>query len=183
MQLYIKSGDIVLARLPLVPGLKQVEVAQLPDDTRRLEAEAFMRGFQGEILDLIGLRSLLSARIKLLVKDRKLAEAEKLLVELRGLKDYSAMADSLDSLQRKMLDEAAGPITPGTQNRIDNMFQATREMLQKFLQNDLVREAETVVSQALKTTPASQDSVPAGGQPGNNPPSNNTPDNATAGNT
>ncbi len=162
MQLYVKSGDIVLARLPLVPGLKQIEVAQLPDDTRRLEAEAFMRGFQGEILDLIGLRSLLSARITLLVKDSKLAEAEKLLAELRALKDYSAMADSLDGLQRKILDESAGPITPGTQIRIDNMFQATREMLQKFLQNDLVRDAETAVNRALKAPTAPSEVTPAG---------------------
>ncbi len=146
IQLYVKSGDVVLARLPVVPGISPLEKAELADDSRRLEAEAFMRGFQGEILDLIGLRALLSSRINRLVAQNKMKEAEKVLVELRSLNDYSAMVDGLDRLQRKVLDESNGPITLGAKSRIDRLFQSTREMMQKFLQNDLVRDAETTFS-------------------------------------
>ncbi len=145
VQLYVKSGDVVLARLPLVPGISPLEIAQLADDSRRLEAEAFVRGFQGEVLDLIGLRTLLSTRVKKLLQQNKKAEAEKVMAELRGLKDYSAMVETLDKLQRKLLDDSLGPVSMGAKARIDKMLQTTREMMQKFLQNDLVRDAETAV--------------------------------------
>ncbi len=52
-----------------------------------------MRGFQGEVLDLIGLRALLSNRVNRLVAQNKMKEAEKALVELRALKDYSGMVE------------------------------------------------------------------------------------------
>ena len=146
VQLYVKSGDVVLARLPLVPGISPLEIADLADDSRRLEAEAFVRGFQGEVLDLIGLRTLLSTRVRKLVQQNKKAEAEKVMTELRSLKDYSAMVETLDKLQRKLLDDSIGPVTMGAKARIDKMLQTTREMMQKFLQNDLVRDAETVVA-------------------------------------
>ncbi len=74
--LYVKSGDTVLARLPLVPGLNTVDLADLPSDARRLEAEAHFKGFQGEILDLIAKRAILNSRVSLLLKDGKIAEAE-----------------------------------------------------------------------------------------------------------
>jgi hypothetical protein len=146
VQLYVKSGDVVLARLPLVPGISPLEIAELADDTRRLEAEAFVRGFQGEILDLIGLRTLLSTRVRKLVQQNKKTEAEKVMAELRSLKDYSAMVETLDKLQRKLLDDSIGPVSMGSKARIDKMLQTTREMMQKYLQNDLVRDAEAVVA-------------------------------------
>ena len=146
VQLYVKSGDVVLARLPVVPGISPLEVAELADDSRRLEAEAFVRGFQGEVLDLIGLRTLLSTRVRKLVQQNKKTEAEKVMSELRTLKDYSAMVETLDKLQRKLLDDSLGPVSMGAKARIDKMLQTTREMMQKFLQNNLVRDAETVVA-------------------------------------
>lgn len=151
VQLYVKSGDVVLARLPLVPGISQLEVAALADDSRRLEAEAFIRGFQGEVLDLIGLRTLLSTRVRKLLQQSKKAEAQKVMAELRGLKDYSEMVETLDKLQRKLLDDSLGPVSMGAKARIDKMLQTTREMMQKYLQNDLVRDAETAVERGIAT--------------------------------
>jgi hypothetical protein len=144
--IYIKNGDTVLAKLPMVPGLRQTEVARLPDDTRRLKAEAFVRGFQGEILDMVGLRKLLAARIQVHLKNGKREAAQATLEELRQLKNYNDMADELEAIQRRMLDENSGPIPIAAKNRIDRMFQSTREMLQKYLQDNLLSDSERAVS-------------------------------------
>ena len=45
---FVKNGDTLLARLPIVNGIKPIEQADLPDDRRRLETEAFLKGLQGE---------------------------------------------------------------------------------------------------------------------------------------
>jgi len=144
--IYIKNGDTVLAKLPMVPGLRQTEVARLPDDTRRLRAEAFVRGFQGEILDMVGLRNLLAARIQMLLKNGQREAAQASLQELRQLKNYNEMAGELEAIQRRMLDETSGPIPIAAKNRIDRMFQTTRDMLQKYLQDNLLSDSERAVS-------------------------------------
>ncbi len=144
-QIYIKSGDTVLAKLPMVPGLKEIEIAKLPDDSRRLQAEAFVRGFQGDILDLIGMRNLLAAQVQLYLKQNRLPQAEDALESLRRLRNYNEMADELESIQRVMMDESTGPISFGAKRSIDRMFQTTRELLQKYLQDNLLRDAEQAV--------------------------------------
>lgn len=154
MQIYVKSGDNIMAMLPMVPGLKTIEIAELRDDSRRLQAESFVRGFQGEILDLIGLRNLLAAQITLYLKDKDFEEAEKALDQLRGLQSYNEMADELGLIQRRMLDEKDGPIPPLAKSRIDRMFKTTLDMLQKYLQDDLVGKSERAVSDA-KESPGS----------------------------
>jgi hypothetical protein len=141
-QLYVKSGEQLLAKLPIVPGLKQVETAELQDDRGRLNVEAFVSGFQGEILDLIGLRNLLAARVRLLLKDDRLAEAEAVVDELRRLRNFDEMADELELIQRRALNEREGEIPASAKNSIDRMFQTTRDLLQKYLQDDLVDQTE-----------------------------------------
>lgn len=142
MLLYVKSGDTILARLPLVPGLNAVDVADLPSDARRLEAEAILRGFQAEIMDLIGKRAILSARVGQFLKERKFDEIEEVIKEARQLRDYKSMADTLDGLQRRLLDETKEPVPMAAKSRIDRMTQTTRDMLQKYLENDLPQKLE-----------------------------------------
>lgn len=142
---YIKNGNTLLAKLPIVTGLSAEEAADLPDDRRRLEAEAFIKGIQGEVLDLVARRQILAKRIRDFVDVKNKAEAEKLLNELRTLKSYDKMQEELDALQRRILSSERGPITAGTQIRIDKMFDTTRQMLQKYLQDKLLRDLELAV--------------------------------------
>ncbi|RMF45437.1 MAG: hypothetical protein D6753_00145 [Planctomycetota bacterium] len=149
MLVYVKNGDTVLAKLPMVPGLRQREVAELPDDRRRLRSEAFVRGFQGEVLDMVGLRSLLAAQIQMYVKEKDRQRAEAALRHLRRLPNYTEMADRLERIQREMLNEENGPITRSERARIDRMFQITRDMLQKYMQDDLLPRSEQLFRQAF----------------------------------
>lgn len=146
--LYVKSGETVLARLPMVPGLTPEEIAELPSDARRLEAEAFISGFQSDVFDIIGLRSLYHARARKRIGENKIDEAKQLVAELRGLPTFTEVSDQLEGLQRKMLDESSEQIPPIAKARIDRMFQNTRDMVQKYLQEDLAVEIDRLISQA-----------------------------------
>lgn len=148
LQLYVKSGEFVLGKLAMVPGLNAVEVAQLADDTRRLEIEAFVRGFQVEIIDLIGLRNVLAARIKLHAKNGRLDEAKKTLDRLVSLENYEEMANRLVFIQRKFLDDAQEEIPAYSKLKVDRMFAVTRELLQKYLQDGLVETSRQLIDTA-----------------------------------
>ncbi len=143
--LYVKSGDTVLAKLPFIPGLREVDVAELLDDTLRLQTEALVRGFQSKILDQIGLRNLYAARAKILLKNGKLEEATKVVDKLRKLKDFNEMNDELSRLERQILEQISlNPPPRAGQLQIDKMFKSTRDMLQKHLQDNL---ASTIAEQ------------------------------------
>ena len=56
--IYVKNGSHLLARLPIVPGhLTQLSV-ELPSDDKRLEAEAFVKGMESTVMDLVARREI-----------------------------------------------------------------------------------------------------------------------------
>lgn len=174
---YVKNGETLLARLPIVVGLQPVVTAEVADDSRRLQAEAFLRGLQSETVDLVALRQVTAARIRMRIEEGKLPDAQKLMEELIRLDDYEKMARNLDDVQRQVLDPAGGAITPVAQMKIERMFQQTRELLQKYLQNDLVKKVEKELDAALKGGSPQPPSEPAptAPQPSSTAPANNNP--------
>lgn len=154
VMLYVKSGSTVVARVPLVPGLNELETAELPDDSLRLQAEAHVRGFQGRVLDLIGLRNLLAARVRLNAKKGNLDSARRALDQLRGLADFNKMNDELNRIQQTILQQADPNIPQSTQTQIDRMFKVTRDMLQTYLQTETVAEASRLLEEASESQPS-----------------------------
>ncbi len=145
---YVKNGDTLLARLPIVTGLKSVDQADLPDDRRRLETEAFLKGLQGEVLDLVVRRRILESRIKQKIKANQLDIAERLLDELKRVKSYERMSEQIEGIQRRALSTEQGAVSTGVVKRIDKMVDTTRQMMQKYLQDTLVRDLESQLNQA-----------------------------------
>ncbi|NUQ61327.1 MAG: hypothetical protein HUU20_02495 [Pirellulales bacterium] len=137
--LLVKSGSILLARLPIVPGLETEITAPVPDDDQRLEAEGFVNGFQEELVDLVTRREVLVARIRSRIQAGKLNEAEALLSELRLMKNREEFRRDLDREQKKIFSE-----DPVVQRRIDTLFSDTHKLLQRYLDpaqvEQLVRE-------------------------------------------
>ncbi|MBL8868335.1 MAG: hypothetical protein JNK90_01020, partial [Planctomycetaceae bacterium] len=181
---YVKNGETLLARLPVVLGLSPVVTAEVPDDSRRLQAEGLMKGFQSEVVDVVAARQIGAARVRLRIDERKLDLAQEMLDSLRKVKDYDIMARELDAIEKRVLDKKAGDITPVAQMRIEKMFQQTRELLQKYLQNDLVKKVERELDAAIKggeapaETPAPTTPVPASPtQPAPSQPAPATPQN------
>ena len=93
--LYVKNGGAVLARLPLVPGLTETEVADLTGDDMRLQAEAYIRGVQNAIIDLVAIRKLLEARIRMRLTKGQMTEAEDLLRALRDQPTNEKLASDM----------------------------------------------------------------------------------------
>lgn len=157
---YVKNGETLLARLPVVIGLSPVVTAEVPDDSRRLQAEGFLKGLQSEVVDVVASRQVAAARVRMRIDEGKLDLAKEMLGDLQKIKDYEKMARELDDIQRKVLDPAGGTITPVAQIRIEKMFQQTRELLQKYLQNDLVKKVEKELDAALKGQAAPAEPAP-----------------------
>ena len=62
--LFVRNGQQLLGKLPLVPGDQPLLVAPLRDDELRLEAEGFLLGVQENLVDLVARREVLAVRIR-----------------------------------------------------------------------------------------------------------------------
>ena len=158
---YIKNGETLLARLPVITGYREQEKADLPDDRRRLQAEAFLKGLQGEVLDLVVRRKILDARIKKKIEDGKKDEAFALLDELKKVKNYDGLAAQMQNILRRATSTEMGPVPGPVAERIDKMIDATRILMQQYLQTDLVRELEVKLLGGAAPSAAPTDQPPS----------------------
>ncbi len=145
---YVKNGDTLLARLPIANGMKSVEQADLPDDRRRLETEALLKGLQGEVLDVVIRRKVLEARIKQEIRKKDFEKAEKMLEELKRVKSFEKMSEQVEAIQRRALAAERGPLLFGVSKKIETMLDATKSLMQKYLQDTIVRTLETEILDA-----------------------------------
>ncbi|WP_254510706.1 hypothetical protein [Anatilimnocola floriformis] len=146
--LLVKSGNQLLARLPLVPGQQpQLEAAVVNDDGR-LQAEGFIASLQSKIMDLEARRQISAVRIRAKIKDDKLDDAQKMFEEFRNLETRSDLSRMLDKQIIKSVD-------PTTQKRIDKMLVDARTLLSKFLDPELGNAMQRELLAAKKpATPA-----------------------------
>lgn len=144
--LYVKNGGAVLARLPIVPGLTTIEVADLLGDDQRLRAEAYVRGTQNAIVDLVAIRTLLGARIRLRLEKGQMTEAKDLLQALKDQPTYETIAADMG---KKLVQIKGRNITE--QRKIDTLFALTRDMLVKNINSKLLIELEADVAAAEAT--------------------------------
>ena len=146
--LYVKNGGAVLARLPIVPGHHPKAIADLSGDDMRLQAEAYIRGVQNAIIDLVAIRELFKARIMMRLKRGDIDEAEELLEKLRNEPSNEKLANDMGKKQTMFL-KAIGR-NPGQQRKVDDLFSTTRTMLSKHINGALLRDLESAFLEAKK---------------------------------
>ena len=153
---YLKNGAQLLARLPMVPGLEPMLIASVPDDAPRLQAEGFVKGIQGQLMDLEAQREILKARFMLRIgeaaalsgeeKVAKLKEAQALLEEIKQLPTRNDLGLQLDAQQNQQI---VSPVA-SVQSRIDQLYAKLREALGKYLSPGLVNELTGVLNDAQR---------------------------------
>ena len=107
-----------------------------------------MKGLQNEVLDLVVRRKILESRIKKQLADKKVAEAEKYLDQFKRIKTYEKLSEQIESIQRRAMLNDAGKISPALEKKIDTMVDTTRQIMQKWLQDSMLRDLELKVSEA-----------------------------------
>ena len=134
--LYIKSGNTPLARLPLVPGLNRAAVARIADDDARLQAEGYLQGYEGDVMDVVGQIQLLSTLFHQRLADGKLNEAERLLEQFRAL---PTRIDLLRELEQQKIRQRSSP-NRLVQRRIESLFASARKTVTNYLDPNLASQ-------------------------------------------
>ncbi len=140
--LMVKSGNVIMARMPLLPGLAPTALAQVPDDQQRLQVEGVITGLQEELVDQIARRQALIARIRAQLKAGKSEQAKNLMNELRRMR-------SQQDFTRQLLVERQRWTSsdPQVQRQIDKLFDDTQTVINRFLDARQVERLEREVGQ------------------------------------
>jgi hypothetical protein len=133
--LLLKQGDMPLARLPLVSGLSHDATVSIAVDAAGLSAERFLLATRDLLIDTIGRRELLVGRIRAHIERDQLAQARKLLAELRALVSAESLTAQIANEQRQLWPDgksADGPLA--------KQFAELRELAEKHLSKQPIDE-------------------------------------------
>jgi hypothetical protein len=141
---YVRHGDQMLTRVPMLAGYLPEQTITLNNDDQRLLAESFYLSIQNSIMDLIARREVLAARIKLRIEHDDSKGAQALLAELRNLQTRDGLRKEIEQQQI-----AFGSPDKNIQLKVDKMFAELRKLLEKRLDPKVVEDLEKEVK-ALK---------------------------------
>ena len=153
--IYVKNGNNLLARLPIVPGLEDLQIAEMRNDDPRLLAEDYTRQIHARVIGLVTARQLIVARVEQRIKDEELDEAKTLVEELRQLATRDDIAAMIEDYQNRVATEIDRfPATKSrsrqdlnnTQGKIDRLFGNVRALLDQFLDPNLVEDLEQKIA-------------------------------------
>jgi hypothetical protein len=126
--LFLKNGNQLLARLPVVPGAAEQIDVPLPDDDARLAAEARLAAMREDLIDIVARRNILMARTRQKIEKKDYAAAQKLMAEINELPGHSQLNLELQAAARRYRSD-----DPQIQRRIDRLFEGTQTVLTQYL--------------------------------------------------
>jgi hypothetical protein len=152
--IYIYSGELLLARVPFVPGSLPFLRLDVPDDSVRLQAEGELQSLQSELINLVAERNTLIAaarsaskkgdwqRVKLLRQQiDELPVKEKFIARLAGIRVPAVNA----ARQRK--DRIA-------QTRIERLCNDVNELIERYLDAEKLQLIKDEIDQLTRDAQA-----------------------------
>jgi hypothetical protein len=140
--LIVRSGQALLARVPLVVGGRDEEVLELPDDTPRLNVEGDVAMLQARLVDLVARRTVLMAQIRRHAKAAQWEAVDAVLKQLADLPKAAAFVAELEAVRVPALRRAREQKDRGLEGRIKKLCDDTAEMINAYLDPDKLRELQ-----------------------------------------
>jgi hypothetical protein len=113
----VRSGQQVMAKVPVVPSGGTPLVLPVAADARLLEAEGYLAAALDELADLAALRQVLISRAEKALDSKRSDEAKDALAELQALKTRQKFSEELSAAQKRVIAEDLA-----VQQRIDALF-------------------------------------------------------------
>jgi hypothetical protein len=101
--LTVREGNLVLANLPLLPGVEPELAGEIHNCDPRLEAEGFVSGMREELVDVQLRRTILMQRIRARLKAKEVDEAARMLDEIQRLQSVSQFAARIAQEKTKLV--------------------------------------------------------------------------------
>jgi hypothetical protein len=167
--LFVKSGQALLARVPIVPGAQAGEVLELPDDTLRLEIEGSIATLQAELVDTVARRAVLMAMARSRAKSAQWEAVAATLKQLDEMPTAAAFAVNINAIRQPALKAARTRRDRTTEERVKKLCDEAIELVNNYLDTEKLRELKEELNEmrqiAADEAAAEAKSKAGGGQP------------------
>ncbi len=126
--LFVKHGNQMLARLPVLDGYASEMVAYLPDNTPLLEAEGFVSRLQDALTDVVARRGILMVRARRQMETKDFEAAQRTLDALQTLATQSEFLQQIAQHQQQTVSDDRS-----IQARIDQLYARTEKIVTSYL--------------------------------------------------
>ncbi len=148
--LSVRSGQVLLARLPLVPGVHSDESVELPDDALRLAVEGDISLLQADLVDTVARRAVISATIRARAKLGQWAEVDALFKQLADLPKSTAYASAVDAIRLPAVQAAKSAKDRAAEGRIQKLCDETTALIKQYLDADKLRQLKEEMDELRK---------------------------------
>jgi hypothetical protein len=138
--LFVKSGQALLARVPIVPGAQASEVLELPDDTLRLEIEGSIATLQAELVDTVARRAVLMALAKARAKSDQWEAVAATIRQLDEMPTTAAFAVNINAIRQPALKAARARRDRTTEERVKKLCDEATELVNNYLDAEKLKE-------------------------------------------
>ena len=142
--LLVKSGKVLLAKLPVVPGFEPEVSANIRNDDQRLEAEGFITAMQLNMIDMLMRRDIMVERAKVYLKSNQLEKAEKIVRELQEMPTRETLLRELGNKQERIVVEDTW-----MKGKVDELFTETRKLIKKRFTFDADKDPIKVIARQV----------------------------------
>jgi hypothetical protein len=142
--LVLRSDGQVLAKLLVAAGTAPIIDAPIADDAIRLAAQGEVQAVREELIDVVARRAILMARVQSHLKKGEGAQARELMDELTDLPTPSTFVRRIDVVH----DRLPKSNDPRVRQAVDGLFNATRDLLARFLDARAITNLQAEVNAA-----------------------------------
>lgn len=149
-----RSGDLQLARVPIVPGSERELTLTVPDDRIRLRAEGQLQLLQGELVASVTERQGLILSAKAAAKRNDWDQVANLSRQLEELPKIVRFRDQLAGIRVSSIAAARQQQNRLAERRIQRMCDETEALLARYLADDKVRQVLEELAELKAATAA-----------------------------
>lgn len=145
--LLVHSGQVLLARVPFLPGTQESVVLELPDDSFRLETEGEIALVQAKLVDTVARRAVLMSMAKARAKDGQWDVVTGLLKDLEAMPKAATFAGEINVIRLNSRSAAKARRDATAEQRIQKLCGETLELVTNYLDEEKLKELRDEINE------------------------------------
>jgi hypothetical protein len=131
--LMVHSGDQILAKVPMIPGVNERMHLEVPNDGPRLNVEGELSMMQGVLIDNVARGAVLMARAEKAAEEGNWEEVDAFIVELDEIPTLDEVLSTIAAHERAGVAEAQALRDRTQEARINNMCEELADLARRHL--------------------------------------------------
>ena len=148
--IYVYSGDALLARVPLAPGIHAEATLNIANDDDRMRVRRELALLEGRLVDAVARRSTKIAQIRTLGRAGKWPEVKAEMATLKALASVDTFVSAVNAVRVPALERANARRDRLAVSRIEKMCNNTLDLVRRFLEDDRISALEEELSELEK---------------------------------